>query len=157
LKKELAAAPPLLPEVVIDDLSLRTGLMEIVFERTDDHLGILGKLPRSKAVFSECFMVSHGVGEIAIIAMSKAEDALMRAFGGRPRAVVRNLASLTIRYAPRYIETPNSLYAILQKFAGRKMNIVEIISTYTEVTIVVTDKDIDDAFQILSAMQRGRR
>lgn len=155
LKRQIEKDPPLLPQIVIDDLSLKTGLMELVFERTEKNLSILRKLPLGRPAFADCFMVSQGVGEISIIALERAEKELLDAFRDKPRAIIRSLSSLTVRYAPSYIQTPNSLYAILQSFAGQRLNIVEIISTYTEVTLIFAEHDIDAAFRILSGLQRN--
>jgi hypothetical protein len=68
--------------------------------------------------------------------------------------IIRDLTGLTIRFDEADVHTPNLLHSLLQKFATEHLNIVELISTYTELTLLVTHKDTERAFSVLNQLQR---
>jgi hypothetical protein len=46
-------------------------------------------------------------------------------------------------------------YFILREFAWNGINLVEVISTSNEFTLVVSTKDLDAAFKVLSTLRNG--
>lgn len=62
---------------------------------------------------------------------------------------IENLAAITIRLPAENLFTPGVYYFILKVLAWEKINIIEVLSTYCEFTIIVKNKDIDRAFSIL--------
>ncbi len=62
---------------------------------------------------------------------------------------ITNLSSITIRTPKEWVYTPGGDYAILKRLAWENINIVEILSTYTELTIIFDNKDVDKAFSVL--------
>jgi hypothetical protein len=72
--------------------------------------------------------------------------------GEAPTLVLENLASLTLRFPSRYLHTPNTTFALLRPLALNRINIVEVVSTYTELTVIVAEKDLQAAFAVLSRL-----
>jgi hypothetical protein len=54
-----------------------------------------------------------------------------------------------IRLAPSTVRSPGVYYSILKQLAWRAINVVDVVSTYTEFTIVVEHADVDRAFAAL--------
>ena len=52
-------------------------------------------------------------------------------------ARLERLAAITIRLAPETVHTPGVHYAVLKQLAMRDINVVEVVSTYTELTIIL--------------------
>ncbi len=153
LKKTLKGKPALVPEVIVDDIAAQSGLMEIVYERTKENLAALDRLSAAVQHASDIFMVTRGIGEITIIAPHAMRAAILKTFHHRkPKAELQGLASLTVRFDEMYIEIPNTFYAVQRRFAMKRMNIIEMISTYTEITLIFRKEDLDQAFLILHGM-----
>ena len=72
----------------------------------------------------------------------------------KPKALITDLVSITVRFDDVYIWIPNVTYALVRQFALSRINIVEIISTYTELTFMVRQNDLERAFAILQKMAR---
>jgi len=157
LRKSLRASrQSLLPKVIVDDLSVKSGLIEVAFDRTKENLDKLQQLYRDKNFSStDFFIVTQGVGEINIIALEQAEKHILRIYKQqKPKIIIRNLVSLTVRFSEKYIETPNIIYALVRRFALKRMNIVEIVSTYTELTFVLRQDNLQEAFLTLNDIFR---
>ncbi|MFY9462754.1 MAG: hypothetical protein WAP52_01055 [Candidatus Sungiibacteriota bacterium] len=142
----------LLPEVVIEDLSVKSGLVEIAFDRTAGNLARLRELYRDSAINAgDFFMVTQGTGEITIIALETALPHIMRVMRpARSKATIRNLVGLTARFDEKYLAIPNVVFVFVRRLALKHINIVEIVSTYTELTFIIDQKDLQEAFLALN-------
>lgn len=151
LTKKTSAQFDLMPSPTALEVSARSGLMEIVFERTQKNLDLFHVLQNQAAPSSsDFFMTTQGIAEITLIASEDRYDHIMSVFKDiDPKFVLRNLSGLTLRTTDKDIFVPNVFFSILYPFAMRRFNIVELVSTFTEITMIVEDKDLQDGFDIL--------
>jgi hypothetical protein len=142
----------LTPRVAIESVSTRSALAEVTFLRTPVSRSKLRTLhENARLLEAEVLAVTSGVREISLILPATLiEDALKAFQGEKPTLVVENLASLTLRFSPRYLNIPNTIFALLRPLALNRINIVEVVSTYTEITMIVAQKDLQAAFAIVS-------
>jgi len=148
IKKEI----PLVPDVVIDTLSIRSGLAALVFNKTSENLTTLRRLYQDERLRASDFLaVSQGTGEITIITVGDAVSSIRNLFNRqKPKVIIRSLSGLTVRFADEYANVPNIFYSFLRSLAIKRINIVEIISTYTELTFVINERDLEVAFRTLN-------
>ncbi len=66
---------------------------------------------------------------------------------------ITNLASITIKLPKSNIEQSGIYYFILKQLAWADISVQEVISTTHEITIVVKETDIKQAFSILMDMK----
>lgn len=155
MKKSAGRAVPstsLLPDVAIEDLSVKSGLAEIAFDRTASNLARLRELYRDSSINAgDFFMVTQGTGEITIIALENALPHISRIMRpARSKAAIKNLVGLTARFDPDYLAVPNVIFTFVRRFALKRINITEIVSTYTELTFIIDQKDLQGAFLALN-------
>lgn len=145
---------PLIPEVNIEDLSVKSGLVEVAFDRTRENLARLRELYRDPAINAgDFFMVTQGTGEITIVALETALPHIIHvARPAKPKAVIKNLVGLTARFDPKYLAIPNVIFAFVRRMALKRINIAEIVSTYTELTFIIDQKDLQEAFLALNEL-----
>jgi hypothetical protein len=60
-----------------------------------------------------------------------------------------DLAALTVRLSPDTVQTPVVYYLLLKQLALNAFNVVEVVSTSTELTVVVEQQHVDRAFSVL--------
>ena len=157
LKKSTAKTgrrKPLLPETEIEDLSVKSGLVEVVFDRTRENLARLREFYRDPRInTSDFFMVTQGTGEITIVALEQAFPHIIHiARPARPKATIKNLVGLTARFDEKYLVIPNVVFAFVRRLALKHINIVEVVSTYTELTFIIDQKDLQEAFLALNEL-----
>ena len=73
----------------------------------------------------------------------------------RLKSNTKDLASVTVKLPLINTEIYGIYYYILKHLAWDGINIVEIVSTSNEFTVVVKQDDIDKAFKILMQLKRG--
>lgn len=145
---------PLTPKVRVESISTRSGLVEVTFPRTHANRARLrALLEKGELGEADMLTVTSGIREISLIVTSALKPAVLKVFKGEtPTLVVDNLAGLTVRFPAKYLTTPNTIFALLRPLALNRINIVEVVSTYTELTVIVAQKDLQGAFAVLSKL-----
>ena len=116
----------------------------------DKYKELLGLINVRKGHF---FTVTQGIFETTIIASQELEKQVEKILS-RVKIISRfeNLSSITIRLSQETVKIPGSYYFILMQLAWSGINVIEVVSTFTEFTVVLNDKEVDLAFTALKAM-----
>ena len=150
---------PLLPHVAFENISVKSGLLEIAFDKTGESRKKL-KSFYDDPIFAQAdfFTITQGVGETSIIAPQELKSRILKILGPqKPKLLLENLASLTIKIDGKHINIPNTFYAIMRHLAVRRINIVEAVSTYTELTFILNAKDLEEAFILFNRIFQKKR
>jgi len=134
------------------DLIVRSNLVEFTFRNSDSiwekQKKLLQRIERDREAF---LTYTQGVFEVMLIASSGIEKAVLEIFGGESiLARVGNLSAIVIRLSPRSVHTPGVYYAILKQLAWGNVNVIDVVSTTLEFTILVEKPQVDRAFSILT-------
>ena len=101
------------------------------------------------------FTVSDGVAEVTMVASQSLKPLIID--GMEQENLINeqaDLASITVNLPQRNTEQSGIYYFILRQFAWANINIVEVISTTNEITLVVNHQDINVAFSKLMEMRK---
>lgn len=148
LAKKVDGIPPLQPPISLHELSIKTPLVDITYDKTEISSGTLRSLPQkiSQASF---LTFTEGINEVTIIASEDAKEKILGHFQTKPKAVFVDLVGVSSTFSEADLFQPNIIYGILAILAGKRINIVEIVSTYTELTIIIEKNDLEKTVQVL--------
>ncbi len=137
----------------ITDLTIRSNLVDYTFLNSptlgDAQNKLLEKVANNRDVF---ITVSRGISQVTIIASQSLGPDIKKVFKNEaPICSIENLSSLTIRIPIEATKIPGVLYSILKILAWENINLIEFISTFTELTLIMDSKDIDKAFSALKS------
>lgn len=157
LAATLQKQPPLLPYIRIENLSVKSGLIEITFIKTKENRDRMHLLNRDPLFASaDFFTATQGMHEISLVAPRELRDRVRACFRGqKPKLILDHLAALTVRFGEEYISVPNVTYALVRHFAMKRINIVEIVSTFTELTFILAKDDLDKSFSMMHRLMVG--
>ncbi len=135
----------------LGDITIRSNLVDYTFLNSptlgDAQNKILERTAGRKDIF---ITVSHGISQVTVISSEMVEKDIKEIFKHETAICsISGLSSLTIRIPEEATKTPGVLYSILKVLAWEGINMIETISTYTELTIVLGTKDIERAFSLL--------
>ncbi len=135
----------------LGDITVRSDLIDYTFLNSptlrEAQDKILTKTEGRKDIF---ITVSNGISQITIVASKTLENYIKEIFKNETSICsLENLSSLTVRIPQEATKTPGILYSILKILAWEGINLIEMISTFTELTIVLESKDIERAFSLL--------
>ena len=143
----------------LGDFLVRSDLEDFTFENSETltlkQSKMMQHINEGKDPF---YTFCHGVNESTIITSSSMRDRLKSVFEGEKLlSHTKDLASITIKLPSVNTEISGIYYYILKHLAWEGLNIVEVISTANEFTVVVNSDDIDSAFSILMQLKKEGR
>ena len=137
------------------DFIVRSDLSDYTFKNSSTLLQkithLLKEIENNNDVF---FTISQGVFETNIVASSALNDQIKKIFRDEKQLwFLAKLASVTIKLPKSNMEQSGIYYFILKQLAWANISVQEVISSTHEMTIVVKEEDINNAFSILMNMK----
>ena len=138
----------------INDISMKVPITEFNFVRqTGSQLSIAKLFEDLKSVPNNFLNVINGNTETGIFINSNHSQFVLDNFEN-PNLVLSDLAAISIKFDFEYLDNLGSVYEVLRLLVWSKINLLEIISTYTELTLIVHKKDSTKVFEILNKTAR---
>ncbi len=133
------------------DMLIRSNLMEVTILNSnfsaEKFKSIFKKIHQQEKYF---VTVTQGVFETTIIASNELYPELKRII--KSEEIVSQfdkLSAITIRLPREAIPTPGVYYSILKLLTWEGINVIEVVSTFLEFSIILEDQEVDKAFSIL--------
>ncbi len=142
-QKSFFKAPP--------DLMVRSNLVEITILNSETLLNKQKRLLEQIKFIQNYFLTfTQGIYETTIIVSKNLEEKLLKIFEDE-KIVSRfeNLSSITIQLPEGSALIPGIYSFILRALAWEGINLIEVVSTFNEFTIILENKNTDRAFSIL--------
>lgn len=141
----------------LGDFLVRSNLSDFTFENSESlktkQADLIHEINKENDSF---FTLCKGVSETTFIVNTQHDDLIKRMFSGEKlKSHTQDLASVTVKLPKVNTEIYGIYYYILKHLAWEGINIVELVSTSNEFTIVVKQDDVDKAFKILMQIKRG--
>ncbi len=150
LQEEFTTQPKLRPMVLIENLSIQTDLVDVSFEKTEQ---LLAKIPSLHATLVHTprtvFVETVGMHEVTFIASKSLKEGILAHLGLPTKSSYEGLVGISLGFDSQYLSVPNTIYTLISSVASKRINIVEIVSTYTELMIVVDQKDRETCVKAL--------
>lgn len=136
----------------LGDMTVRSNITEYTYLNTETLLKKVQELFLTIGSKKEIFLnLSQGISESTIIASGNIEKEIAQIFKNETlTAKLENLSSISIKLPEDTVDNPGAYYSILKLFALEGINMVEMVSTYTEVSLFFRATDIDRAFSVLA-------
>ena len=143
------------PEItdVIQSLAVQSNLEGITYERSADVTSKIRKVYHQINADDHTFLtVTQGINEITIVAESQVAQVFRSELDGAHKIYDKaNLVGITAKFKVGYLEIPNLIHTLTRRLAYKEVNIIEVVSTATELTYIIDRKDLEVA---LSQLQK---
>lgn len=159
LTPRLSGKPPAMRRLISDlsDISVRSGISEHTYVASPGIVECQKRLLHEAAGTSHRFLtITQGASETTLIVSSELDRRVEKVFKGE-RLVTRlgGLAAMSIRLSPKTVEMPGVYYTVLKQLLWENINVVEVVSTYTELTLILRQREVDRAFSALTRFLWG--
>ncbi len=140
----------------LGDFIVRSDLMDYTFQNSPTLIfrqrDLLKRIGENQKIF---YSVSRGIFETTLIVSTIFAHDTDEIFS-REKLLSRKqgLSSVTIRLPAENTEISGFYYYILKNLAWENINIVELISTTNEFTILVSENDVNRAFSVLMRLKK---
>jgi aspartokinase len=143
---------------LMGDITVRSNLADYTFRNSETlttcQTELLGIISRRKEIF---YAFSQGIYETTLILSDVVRDEIANVFVDEILTYkISNLSSITIKLPEENAQVFGVYYHILKKLAYEGINILEIVSTTHEFTVIVNDQDVDAAFSVLKRLKHDQ-
>lgn len=136
------------------ELSIRSGIAEITIQKSTSCFNKFTELYNTVDLSAgDILNINLGGSEVSIIFTERYMDKFKKALDNENiKLEVSGLAELSIRFPKDYLYEPGFIYAITRQCAWYSINIVEIISTLSELILVIKNEDTTLAYSALQEL-----
>ncbi len=131
------------------EIIVRSDMVEITIERNNESDDIIkkiqSKINRNKGDF---LTITQGINEIMIITNSRHEKKIIEIVPSYKK-IIREVSVISMIIPEESFETIGLFYKITRALNWENINIVDIISTWTEMSFILKEDDIPKAFKVL--------
>ncbi|MBU1201067.1 MAG: hypothetical protein KKA51_01080 [Nanoarchaeota archaeon] len=140
------------------DITIKSNLVEIVVykeQETQEKIKKVHDLIDFKK--GDFFSVTQGNYEVMIIINEKHEQKVKTFFDKKNiKKVISGLSSLTVNLPEEAVETIGYFYVVTRALNWENINIVDIVSTFTEMTFIVKEEDAAASFNTLRKLIKNK-
>jgi hypothetical protein len=129
----------------------RYGLFQLTVKRNLENWEKLMHLYKQMEIDRGDFLtITQGIYEITIISNQRFQKDIENLFADAEILNRdKNLASISLRIPRDSIETPGLIYFVTKQLFWDNLNIIEVVSTFTEITFIVKEIDLPDVMKSL--------
>ena len=138
----------------IKDINVRSKLVDYTFKNSDTlvgrHIKLLNKISDNNKVF---YTFVQGVFETNLVVSESLKTYIDKLYADEKRISFSDkLSAVSLSLPAENTQVAGFYYHILRKIAWEGINIIEVISTTNEFTIVVNDDNVDKTFSVLKSL-----
>lgn len=135
----------------ISDITVRSSILEFAFENSSTLLEsqkkLLDQILAEKNTF---FTFSSGVYETSLFVSQNLQNQVKKIFAQEKlRYEMNDLSAITIILPKEAVFVPGVYYSVLKGLAWEGIPFVEVVSSYTELTIILQNSNVNLAFAVL--------
>lgn len=136
------------------DITIKSDLIEITTYKTEDIQNNIKKLYDLVDFKRGDFLtITQGIHEVMILTNKKYEKEVLELFPKKSiKKIIKNLSSVTLNIPLEAITTVGLFYVVTRALNWENINIVDIVSTLTEMTFIINENDTSRAFDTLKKL-----
>lgn len=136
---------------IIQRLAVHANLEGITYERSESVSLQIRDIYQEVDFGNKTYLtVTQGINEITVIAESQVANVFRKKLKNAHQVYDRTgLVGITVKLNERYLRDPNLIFAVSRRLAQKSINIVEIVSTATELTYVIEKSELSIALEQL--------
>jgi hypothetical protein len=136
------------------DITAKSNIIEIVLYKNDnipEHIKKIYSLMDFKK--GDFLTITQGINEVMIITNQKHEQKIMKILPNKiVKKKIKNLGTLTVNIPESAVEGIGLFYIISKALNWENISVIDMVSTYTEITLILKEEDTSRAFDILKKL-----
>lgn len=140
---------PLKPDIKIENLGVKSSLSVLTYDKTLDIQRRIAVLNPFKVSISDLFSVTESASEVTLICADRVlKD--VREHMGKPKSELHNLVAITVHIPKKFTRLPNFHYVLFSALAAKRIQLIEIVTSFTEISFIVDKKDMEETVKTLN-------
>jgi aspartokinase len=138
------------PQIRLSAISIHSNLSDIGFEKTKVNIDRIQEVYVAQTNEADKFItITQSVNEVNVIANEELVNQIKKLVNSTPTLYKSGLTGITTKFGREYLDIPNVIYEITRSLAVKNINIIEIISTTSELTFIIDKAEAEIALKQL--------
>jgi len=150
LVKKAHLAPQRKPDIQLTNLRLTSSLVCLSFKKTADLQRQLAVIHPFNISTNDLFSVTEGVTEVTIICSEDSLADILKHIKAPIKSQFSDLVAVTAQLPEEATHIPNVYHVLINSLASKRINIVELVSTFTEISFLVKKDDMETTLKALN-------
>lgn len=151
ISKNVKSVHPLLQKITINNVTTKSPLTEIVYEKNNSSLSKLTSLyAKARKAPDDFFTMTFSSNEITVICSDKIRHEIENKISEKPTMKREGLACIGLSLDKKYYDLPNITFTLLRKIAMKHVPLAETITTRTEIIFVFDKKYLGEIISLFS-------
>ncbi len=138
-----------------DHIAIHTGLATFTFGKSSETHDGVQRLYAAVHEDGEYITIAEGTGQITVIVDADQAENVRKLIPQQPQYTHDRVASIGVVFGQKYLKIPGLIYIVLQQLMLLNINIIEVSSTFTELSLYVDEADLKPAFEALESLFHG--
>lgn len=141
----------------LGDIVVRSGLIDYTFINSPTLVEAQAMFLQELTNMGDVFHTfSRGVEETTVVVSQKLDETVKKAYSKERMIQSRSpLSSITVKLPQTNTDVLGLYYYLFKQLAQNGINVVEVISTTNEFTVIVTENDLNRAFQVIHGLKKN--
>jgi hypothetical protein len=140
------------------DVTMKSDLLEIVlYKKADIHDKIRELHHIVDFRRGDLLTITEGINEVMIITNIRYEKRIASLFTKSVKKTIRGLNSITLTLSEDAVNTLGLFYLATRALNWENINVIDIVSTYTEMTFIIKEEDGARAFETFQKLLASQR
>lgn len=137
------------------DVTLKSDLIEFTYKNSEDLYKKMENLLAQLEKYEDIYLTFvKGVWQTTIIASSSIKNPIEKMFKEETlQSSYGNLSSITVKLVNNHIAQPGIIAFALDTLAWMGVNIVEVVSTFDELTVIIEKESVVKAFEVINNLK----
>ena len=152
IKKDIKKIEPLIQDIKINNITTKSPLSEIVFEKNSQILSRLSSLYEKVKTTNDDFLtMALSTSEVSVICSDRIKNEVLKHFKDNPRLIATDLASIGLSLDPKYYPLPNITFSLIRRIAQKRIVLAETITTHTEIIFIFPEKSLPEIISLFGS------
>ena len=136
------------------EINMKTNLCDIAIQKSQTLLQKLQKINKiADYAKGDTLNIIRGNYEVSIVTNLKHLASIKKELKGeKVIKVEENLVALSLNFSEKFLYTPGVISTVVRKLTWEDINIYELISTFTELTFIISKKDATKGYNALQRL-----
>jgi len=141
-------------EYKIKEISTRSNLAEISIAKTSRMKEIMDEVYEAvDTAKGDVVNFIHGNNETTIIFSDRKSEEIKESLKNeKVIGEITGLGAISLRFSEETLSSPGFIAYVLKELAWHGINVVEVVSTYTELSIILKEEDVVKAYNVIKGL-----
>ncbi len=151
IQNNLKKKHPLVQEVHIDNITVKSPLSEMVFLKTPTLLTNLTSLYAKVKTNGDDFLaMTLSTTQVSVICSDRIHERVAEHLGEKPRKKISKLAAIGLSVDDKYYPMPNITFSLIRNIARKRIPLAETITTHNEIIFIFAQKHLSEIVELFS-------